>query len=265
MQDRNGYEEDKLNTNNLDEIHNEDMDEEDHEPEYTEHNSSSAESLVKKIDFNRIKRILLPLYIVFVIFLFYKFLGWYSHHKQLAEEKKGAQETSQVAKPAATPKQIAPQQAAIQPLAPATPTPPAINEEIILKVESLVTQTQQHSDQLSHLTNTINEQKVAIDTLTTSLASLASSVDDLNNTVHKIAKSMRKPKRKVTKPAPRKAVYHIKAIVPNRAWLEDAEKRTITVRLGDLINGGTVEVISPYQGVVALSNGEVIQFGANDI
>jgi intracellular multiplication protein IcmG len=64
---------------------------------------------------------------------------------------------------------------------------------------------------------------------------------------------------------PQRPIYHIKAIVPGRAWLETGSGRTTTVRVGNKLSGyGTVTYISARDGLVILSSGEVIQYGIND-
>jgi hypothetical protein len=48
-------------------------------------------------------------------------------------------------------------------------------------------------------------------------------------------------------------------------WLESADGKSVTLRVGDSLEGyGTVDVISPRQGMVLMSNGSYFQYGVND-
>lgn len=71
------------------------------------------------------------------------------------------------------------------------------------------------------------------------------------------------PKVAAVKPKP--IVYHIEAIEPGRAWLQDQHHHSQTVRVGNkLPQYGIVIGIDSDQGVVLTSSGKVIHYGAND-
>lgn len=60
-------------------------------------------------------------------------------------------------------------------------------------------------------------------------------------------------------------IYHLKALVPGRAWLQTAGGETTTVTIGDRLPGyGIVQMINTQQGIVTTSSGAIIGYGAKD-
>lgn len=67
--------------------------------------------------------------------------------------------------------------------------------------------------------------------------------------------------RKVAKPL----VYHVKALIPGRAWLESNRGTTTSVKVGDTLkNYGQITSINPNTGMVDTSSGRVIKYGRYD-
>ena len=59
--------------------------------------------------------------------------------------------------------------------------------------------------------------------------------------------------------------YHLKAILPGRAWVESSEGEAETVSVGDSIeNYGQVTAIDPDQGIVSTASGKMIRYGERD-
>lgn len=60
-------------------------------------------------------------------------------------------------------------------------------------------------------------------------------------------------------------VYHVKAVIPGRAWLESNFGNTTSVKVGDsLKNYGYIVSINTNTGNVDTSSGRVIKYGPND-
>lgn len=198
----------------------------------------------------KVRRIAIPLFIIIFIFLMYKVLGWYSASKQPAQPKIVKTELVATVKPAV-----------VESVVP-------LNNEMTQKITSLMDQVQKNSDELTKIETALSENDAKFSELNSSMINLSGAINALVSKIESIntPKPKAKPKkvRKFRKVAPR-ALYHVKAIVPGRAWLEDSDGMTITVRTGDRLNGGIIELISPQQGIIATSSGEIIQYGSNDI
>lgn len=216
-----------------------------------------------------VKRVLLPIYLILIIIFIYKFMGWYGNRKQAAQPKT-VQQAQTVAPPVKQPVVVAPQpvaqtQLVAPPAAPVTENPPQTvnvpNQPDQLSM--LVQQTKEEQDELNQMKTTLDTHDANIKNLNDAIAKLTSSVDSMSSKLTKLLKKPKpmKIKKKVVVPM---RSYHVTAILPGRAWLEDNEGKTTTVRVGDMINGGRVQLISQQQGIVGLSTGEIIQYGAND-
>jgi intracellular multiplication protein IcmG len=115
-------------------------------------------------------------------------------------------------------------------------------------------------DKISELANTVSRSQQDISDINQAVNQLTASMQQVLTEIQSLKA---KPKKK--KPSGPLTVYHVRAIVPGRAWLESANGKNLTLRVGDRLNGyGTVEAISPQQGTVMMSNGSTIQYGVND-
>lgn len=71
------------------------------------------------------------------------------------------------------------------------------------------------------------------------------------------------PKKKIVAQHP--VIFHIKAIIPGRAWIVSNEGLSITVREGDTIpQYGKVQSVDADRGEVLTSSGKTIIYGSND-
>ncbi|KPJ67707.1 MAG: hypothetical protein AMJ43_03480 [Coxiella sp. DG_40] len=136
------------------------------------------------------------------------------------------------------------------------------------------------TQQLSELTQKFNQNSAKITNIEDELdkiQSLASKTDEvvnnLNTTVSELSKTVQQLSleqktaeiTKIGKIKP-KVIYHVRAIVPGRAWLEAEDGTTVTVRLGSKLNNyGTVTDIDVHEGTVKTDLGFVIKHGVNDI
>ncbi|MCX7125751.1 MAG: type IV secretion protein IcmG, partial [Gammaproteobacteria bacterium] len=60
-------------------------------------------------------------------------------------------------------------------------------------------------------------------------------------------------------------VFHLRAVLPDRAWITSTSGETITVTIGDPIQDyGTVQAIDVQHGIIETSSGRKIEYGSND-
>lgn len=102
---------------------------------------------------------------------------------------------------------------------------------------------------------------------------LSQSVEQLTAQVKLLTQSVDQNKKAITVKTPSKAAvtakpvtYHVKAVVPGRAWLLSSTGKTLTVSNGDEINDyyGKVTLIDSDEGRVVTSSGKVIYYGQDD-
>lgn len=208
-----------------------------------------------------VRRVLLPLYLVIMVVFLYKFMGWYSNRQTITQPK--VEQTAQAPIPTAVTQPPANVQVTTTPNATVTVAAPPASISAPVAVTVSPEQAQQTEDELLDLKNTLSEHEKTLKEIKASIGKLNNSV---NSVSHKVGKMLIKPKPIIIKKkiAAQAISYHVTAIIQGRAWLEDVNGNTITVRVGDTLNGGKVDFISPEKGVVALSNGEIIQYGTND-
>lgn len=242
---------------------------------YTEPQETSQErttnSLLKK---SKIKRLLVPIGIVVTIFLVYNILDWYSKSKTQLEEV-NPQEEAIAQKQQEAMKAAAAETANDNQQAPAAVVNPPVTLQTVEQTtqKEAVRSSQEYQNMQQELTM-VNRKLAATENtlldLNAKMEELAMVVEELQKGIIQQKEAAEKAKQellaKKSKPKARPIpVYHLKAIVPNRAWIESDEGITETVKVGDQLYGyGFVEIISPRQGLVVTSNGSVIQYGVND-
>lgn len=209
------------------------------------------------------KRLLVPLLLIAIIIVVYNIMGWYSNRKaRIAQE---AMEAAQKQVPPPALVQAPPRQ-------PVAPPVNIFNEQlkqeqgaIEKKLNDLTQQDQDNRDKLSALNDIVVKNQQDIATINQYLGDLSTYTQSMAQTLQKLTAPKVKPKKKVVKAQPLPS-YHIRAVVPGRAWIASEDGKARTVRVGDKLEGyGTVEVISPREGVIITSTGGVIQYGNNDI
>lgn len=221
------------------------------------------------------RRFIVPVGIIVAILIVYMFLSWSSSKKTKGEEQAAAEmmpkkEVTAVPAPVVTQPMIT--------AAPAAPSQEQIakivsdqvqqsQDAVQRKLDDLAQQLGSTRQDVATLTNNINQNKQDIATINQNLTGVTSALAEVNKNIQKLTASKKKPIKKVKrkKMVPPKP-YHVKAVVPGRVWLESADGKEVSLRVGDSLPGyGTVELISPRQGMVITSTGAVIQYGVNDI
>lgn len=168
--------------------------------------------------------------------------------------------------PPASPPPPAPVQTIAQPTAPiATPIvqQPAYNNDALTTLDSRSThnesQIRDMQTQITDLQNTLTQSQTTNQTLQKTVTDMAEQIKTLSTQLTKLLaaeKSMHKPK---------KIVYHLRAVLPDRAWIMSKSGETVSVTVGDTVSGyGTVQQIDPQNGVVITSSGRKIAYGEND-
>lgn len=125
------------------------------------------------------------------------------------------------------------------------------------------------SDRASEITNVqmqLQALQSTVSDLKDSQQSLLATVADLNKSVNQLHQSLtaeHQKEKKAKEAAP--IIYHIRAIVPGRAWIVDQNGNARSVAVGDkLPQYGKIVHILADRGVVATSSGKVIEFNQNE-
>lgn len=132
------------------------------------------------------------------------------------------------------------------------------------EIQRLTMQNQANQQTIAGMQNQITQLQSQISDLTNSLSTLGNQIQVIANEIRAIGidRSISGRSMAVTNGI----VYHVKALVPGRAWIEAPNgKNARTVTIGDRLPGyGIVQTINPTQGIVTTSSGAVIEYGSND-
>ena len=138
------------------------------------------------------------------------------------------------------------------------------------EMDTLKQQVQQNQGQIQQIQSGMQQLQTTVNQISNQMTSLTSSVGNLNQTAVSRSTSavVAAPKiiyevKTVIPPPPS---YTVRAVVPGRAWLEQAKTRaTLTVRTGDRLRGyGVITGINSRTGLVSTSSGRAIRIGPND-
>jgi intracellular multiplication protein IcmG len=148
---------------------------------------------------------------------------------------------------------------------PETVAVPQQSSDLAILSAKFASLQQQFSDN-SQKISTLQEQLAATQGMVNNLSNAVNNLDMLVKqlTAERVSTPVDKNEKAKVKKFPK--IYHVRAIVPGRAWLETANGSTITVRPGSKLGKyGTVAVINDTDGVVVTDKGMVINYGNNDI
>ena len=209
-------------------------------------------------------KLIVPGAITLAIFLLYGIFNFYNNRDTRAVEQQKIQAQEVAAKQQEVISAPAIKEVVVQ------PAPSFLNNDQITQVQAAVQQKisaaeqeiSSNRDQISSLKDAISKAQQDISSVGQNINQLTGVTQQLLVEIQQLKAPKIKPKKKVVKPLP---IYHVRAIVPGRVWLESADGKSVTLRVGDSLEGyGTVDVISPRQGMVLMSNGSYIQYGVND-
>lgn len=137
--------------------------------------------------------------------------------------------------------------------------------------KNLESQVSSMQNELSSVSTTISALTKQIENLNQTVLTLSDKVADESIKLTALSVCAPKPKKVVIVPKVKKVVlvprvfYHLKAIIPGRAWLIGTNGSTITVRDGSIVPGfGVVKLIDAIQGRVLMQSGQVIEFSQQD-
>ena len=204
-----------------------------------------------------------PIAIILTIVVIYVIFSFYNAKKTHAAEQKKVQ-AQEVVATQQVPIVAPPIREIVQ------PSPTWSNDQIEQaqtvvqqKIDAAAQEMASNHDQLLGLRDAVSKAQQDISSVSQNVSQLTVAMQQLLLEIQQLnPPSKIKSKKKATKPL---AIYHIRAIVPGRVWLESADGKSVTLRVGNKLEGyGTVEVISPQQGMVLMSDGSYIQYGVND-
>lgn len=125
------------------------------------------------------------------------------------------------------------------------------------------TQLTQLQNQISGLQGNLQQLKKSQQQLTSQVQEFNSQFKELTS---QLLTAVTKPSATTPGPQPQVQlmpypVYHMRAVIPGRAWLEDDQGQSLSVAVGDRLPGyGKVTAINSQQGYVATNLGKVIRF-----
>ena len=127
-------------------------------------------SLLAKFNYNKAKRFLLPIGLVFGIYILYQILGWFSHHNEV----KNTNALPTVDQIAAIPES----RVNVGTITPVSNTP-VVDDIIAPQVNTLLQQARQERDEFAKINNTLNNQQTVLNNLNTSVTNLSASIEML--------------------------------------------------------------------------------------
>lgn len=120
-------------------------------------------------------------------------------------------------------------------------------------------QVQNLKAQVANLQSAVDQAKAVNDQLSASVSALTGQVKDL---MTQLSEALARMGPTAQKPG---VVYHLRAVLPDRAWIISSTGETLSVTIGDEINHyGVVRSIDPTGGSIETSSGRKITYGSND-
>lgn len=121
--------------------------------------------------------------------------------------------------------------------------------------------------EIRHLKVSVEHVEDSISALDDTITDLSFRIDALSKTLKQLQAAAVAKQQKAAQVAPKKpdVVFHLKAAVRGRAWLQDLQGRNFSVKMGDSVPPlGRVILIDPIQGVVLTDKDAIITYGEND-
>src|SRR3989338_3164678 len=140
------------------------------------------------------------------------------------------------------------------------------NGGMLNSLDALKAHYSQARSQIATLQGQVTDMQSAIQQLQTSHQQLQQSIEFLNSQIKDLSTEMNKvlSAAKLKSSAPQ-VVYHLRAVLLDRAWITSKNGETKTITVGDkLTDYGTVRSIDPQTGIVMTSSGRKIEYGPND-
>ena len=120
------------------------------------------------------------------------------------------------------------------------------------QIQNLKSQLSDMQSSVSQLQTQNQQLQQSMQTLTTQLDNLTAQ---LNNALLRGKSGARRSR----------IVYHLRAVVPDRAWISSGNGQTVSVTIGDRVPGyGNVRAIDAENGTIMTTSGRTIKYGRND-
>lgn len=158
-----------------------------------------------------------------------------------------------------------------QPVAQApTPVAPVVQppsgNDVMGSLDALRAHSSRTESQLQDFRAQVSDMQNAINQAQTSNQELQKSVADLTAQMQSLSTRLEQALIKVRAPAKgKRVVFHLRAVLPDRAWITSNTGQTVSVTVGNHIEQyGTVQSIDVQRGIVNTSSGRKIEYGTND-
>lgn len=130
-------------------------------------------------------------------------------------------------------------------------------------MQRLMMQNQSNQQTIATLQNQIIQVQSQVNDLSSTISTLGNQIQSIVNEIRAISLDRATEGRNLS--LPMGVVYHLKALVPGRAWIQGKDGVTKTVTLGDRLPGyGIIQAIDTDQGLVTTSSGVAITYGPKD-
>lgn len=127
-----------------------------------------------------------------------------------------------------------------------------------LKAHTSQTQTQLNDlrSQVTSLQNAVNTSQAQNQQLQTTVTKLEDQIKEISEQLNALM---------IRPVSGKRIVYHLRAILPDRAWIISDQGNALTVTVGDRVEQyGTIKAIDAQHGILETSSGRKIQYGVND-
>lgn len=201
-------------------------------------------------------RILLVVGVVVVLFVIFHFL----HTGRVKGLPTPAPQIAQVTT-TEPPPPVAQTQTQPQPI-------PQQSDNALSSLGALQASTSENTEKLNNMQSQISDMQTALaqsqasnQQLQQALTTLTDQVNTVTSRLNNLLAALDSGKGSLSS----RIVYHIRAILPDRAWIMSNTGETLTVTIGDRIQQyGIVQSIDPQQGIIGTSSGRKIYYGRND-
>lgn len=152
---------------------------------------------------------------------------------------------------------------------PLTSTIPTQPEEISPLNEPSLQSLKSHSDklesQVSELRSELTDMQSTMNQTQSENQQLRQSISQLSTQVNQLTIALSQLSKIKTQKSTPRITFHLRAVLPDRAWLTSRGGKSLTVTIGDHIpQYGTVTAIDSRNGIVETSSGRKIEYGVND-
>lgn len=149
-----------------------------------------------------------------------------------------------------------------QPVVQSQPDNGLLNSLDALRAHSSRTETQIQTlqSQVSNMQSQLEQAREDNRQLRQTVSDLSAQVEELTGKLNQVIAQLHVSPQKTPS-----IVFHLRAVVPDRAWVISNKGETLTVTAGDHLEGyGTVRTIDAKNGVILTSSGRKIVYGPND-